>query len=339
MPALAGIGLLLASAAAGWAADFTGAAVCVECHPRQSGQSHTRHARALQPIQSSPAVAGLTERPAREPNGLLFEYAATPNGLAVTAKHGSSAVTALLEWAFGAGAQGVTPVGRIGNAYFEHRISYYTAAGRPGLTMGHASFAPANARAALGIVQPAETIARCFNCHSTGFNGATAGGFTPGVTCERCHGPGRAHVEAARQQAPAERLRKTVLNAGRFPAAAVVQICAECHRSPEAKQSRSRSPEADDPVSIRFQPIGLMASRCFRESGKLSCLTCHDPHADASRDTAHYASRCVQCHGAQTASRSRCARAAGNGDCIACHMPRSSPLPHLVFTDHRIRVR
>lgn len=291
---------------------------------------------ALRPAAASPLSPLLAERPVRERGGLEFEYSPDAKGLRVVARRNRVSATAVIEWIFGAGAQGMTPVGRAGARYFEHRISFYTASSSPGVTIGHPENRGLTPAAALGIVQPPHTIYRCFNCHAANV-GESVGGpelanAQPGVTCERCHGPGRAHIDAARR-ADAAAIRRTVLNPRRFPAAQSVQICAECHRSPD---SHSPAPEAADPASVRFQPIGLMASMCFKKSGTLSCLTCHDPHANAVRGAAaFYAQRCLGCHAASPVSR--CARET-NGDCVSCHMKTASPLKDLRFTDHRIRI-
>ena len=97
-------------------------------------------------------------------------------------------------------------------------------------------------------------------------------------------------------------------------------------------------PELEDPMSIRFQPVGLMASRCFIASRKLSCLTCHDAHENARRnDPAWYTARCLQCHQARSPTGSACKRTASE-NCLPCHMQRATPAPYLSFTDHRIRI-
>jgi hypothetical protein len=51
----------------------------------------------------------------------------------------------------------------------------------------------------------------------------------------------------------------------------------------DTSQRLSSAPEIEDPINVRFQPIGLMASRCFKSSKGLSCGSCHDPHNDGSR--------------------------------------------------------
>ncbi len=323
-------------AAVGDAQEYLGSAVCAECHRDEyQKQQQTRHARALRPILETRLPELLGGAPFRERGGAGFEYRSTGKGLQVIARKGGQQAGALLEWAFGAGAQAFTPVGRAGRIYFEHRVSYYVEPARGALTLGHPAGPSPSVTDALGMVQAPETIYRCFHCHSTGARpGAVAPDLSqmrPGIECERCHGPGGAHVSAARAPKPPAEIVRTLLNPGRFPASAVVEICAECHRlSPEG--------DGEDRLSVRFQPIGLMASRCFRASKKLSCLTCHDPHQDARHnDQAFYTAKCLGCHDPATRPGAQCRRAAKQ-DCQPCHMRRTSPAPYLSFTDHRIGV-
>ncbi|MSV28329.1 MAG: hypothetical protein EXQ52_06240, partial [Bryobacterales bacterium] len=143
-----------------------------------------------------------------------------------------------LEWCFGAGSKAYTPVGRIDGQYVEHRISWYKESGRLGLTPGHSPGRAPGAQAAAGVPQSTGNITRCFNCHASGVKpGPDLSAIVPGVTCERCHGPGGAHLDGG---------KASILNPGRMPAAAQVEICAECHRSPN-REFRSPMPELDDP--------------------------------------------------------------------------------------------
>ena len=172
------------------------------------------------------------------------------------------------------------------------------------------------------MVQDAATITRCFECHATGVKaGPDLREMIPGVTCERCHGPGATHS--------ARPTLNNIVRLSKLNASQSVQFCAECHRSAAAG--------LEDPVSIRFQPVGLMASKCYRVSGALSCVTCHAPHENLVRDSSFYTARCLGCHSANGNRPTVSCKRATRQDCLPCHMKRASPLPFLTFTDHRIR--
>jgi len=316
------LALLIALAAVPAWAQFTGARACAPCHPAQArSQAASHHATALRPAAQTDLAQRLSARPLRERSGVEFAYAQSADGVAVTVTQDAARVDAVLEWAFGAGAQAITPVGRRDGKYFEHRLSWYREAGHAARTLGHPGTPSETPEKALGITQAPAAITQCFQCHATAVKpGPDLSAMQPGVTCERCHGPGAAHVKSA---SPSDVVRLSKLSARES-----VLFCAECHRA---------TAPLDDPGSVRYQPVGLMASRCFRVSGTLSCVTCHDPHADASLDHKFYAPKCLACHATGGAPIRECRRASG-GDCLACHMKKSSPFPFLTFTDHRIRV-
>jgi hypothetical protein len=74
-------------------------------------------------------------------------------------------------------------------------------------------------------------------------------------------------------------------------------------------------------------------SQCFVKSeGKLSCFTCHAPHAAVSRGAPEYSRRCQSCH---QDVRHKTAIA---GSCTSCHMPIVKPGAGLQFANHWIGV-
>jgi hypothetical protein len=175
----------------------------------------------------------------------------------------------------------------------------------------------------------------------------------PNVSCERCHGPGRAHVAAARRGAPEAEL-SLPFGPDRWSANTLLTLCGTCHRHPSESEPDQLVPE--DSSLARFQPVGIIQSRCFKESGgAFSCVTCHDPHARVSSVRGSYEAVCLSCHGGgglpaaparATAGHAEKTRRDGNscpvsprGGCVECHMPRVDAGQNVLYADHWIRVR
>lgn len=321
---------------AGLAADYVGSSVCNECHTAEYAlQSQTHHARALRPMNDSAVRAALLKA-GQSPDHLL-QYQSGEDGIVV--REDGVGETSLLQWAFGAGAQGTTPVGRIGEQFIEHQFSFYARLAGFAPTFGH-PLRPVGAVAEMGVLQDRRTITTCFRCHATNATGGEDGPnltrMLPGVQCERCHGPGSMHVQLARNGAPRDAIRGEMVNPGRLPAKAQIAVCGECHRLPGPDMGDQ--PELEDPVTVRFAPVGLLASRCFREDKSLSCLTCHSAHANAAdRADLSYTRKCLACHAGDKRAVKRCKRRTEQ-NCLPCHMRQASLGPYLRFTNHRIHV-
>ena len=100
----------------------------------------------------------------------------------------------------------------------------------------------------------------------------------------------------------------------------------------------------------RFQPFGLAESQCFKNSkDTLSCVTCHDSHANVSTDQKAYEAVCLSCHTTVVAHRPAPMRTTliklcpvnQKDNCIRCHMPTSSVIDKTTQTrmaDHYIRI-
>jgi hypothetical protein len=87
----------------------------------------------------------------------------------------------------------------------------------------------------------------------------------------------------------------------------------------------------------------MILSKCFRQSqGRMSCITCHDPHDPPSKKdaAAYFTGKCLGCHKESScklplSSRQEKERIDG---CVGCHMPKRAIglISHSSATNHRI---
>ncbi|MEO7133181.1 MAG: tetratricopeptide repeat protein [Vicinamibacterales bacterium] len=189
-----------------------------------------------------------------------------------------------------------------------------------------------------------------------------------GIDCQRCHGPGQAHVEAIKR-GDLEASRQTIVNPAKLDRDLQLETCMQCHlestSSPLPFQIRryeqppfsyapgkkladhfihfDHAPGSgrDDKFEIAGGAYRLRKSACFQRS-KMTCVTCHDPH-DIPRGlnaVKRYVAVCESCH--QAPHRGGMPQVPGVGTsatCLDCHMPkrRTEDAVHVVMTDHYIQ--
>lgn len=185
-----------------------------------------------------------------------------------------------------------------------------------------------------------------------------------GIDCQRCHGPGRRHVEAV-QAGQKGAIRETIVNPARFTPEQQLELCMQCHLETSSRRLphsilryergafsyRPGEPLAayalhfdhapgtghDDKFEIAHHAYRLRKSACFeRSAGRLTCTTCHNPHTFELRPTA-----CTKCHATPIAHHPTPAPQPASAACAACHMPkrRTEDVVHVSMTDHFIQRR
>jgi predicted CXXCH cytochrome family protein len=220
----------------------------------------------------------------------------------------------------------------------------------------------------------------CFFCHNA-YPELPPGGDTPeadpvypaqlpeGIDCQRCHGPGSAHLEAAQQHRPAAEIRQAIVNPAGLSSGGQMEVCMQCHLEttsfvlPASIQRYGRGafsyvpgqPLADflvhfdhakgtghdDKFEIVSAAYRLRQSKCFESSGgALVCTVCHNPHRTPSDEAAaaRYRAACGSCHQSKLESLIASGRHPDQPNCVACHMGRrrTDDVVHAVITDHRI---
>ena len=323
---------------------FIGAAACRSCHPSQfASQSASGHARALFRAAAHPLAGQFASLgPLNRGPDFHFQFEMAGAGLRVRADDGRYVMELPVEWAFGAGDHAVTFVSKVSpEFYLEHSFSYYPAEGLLDLTPRHDLLPSGTLNQAMGqpikTRGPGATIQDCFGCHSTGPVTVSSSGEVqvtePGIHCEVCHGAGSAHREAAIRGDVAQAGR-LIDNPGKLSSEELNRFCGRCHRV------IGPTFDWDSPWSVRHQPPYLSRSSCFRKSGgKLSCLSCHDPHQKFIRgDAVYYRDRCIACHNAGDHPPSKTCLAQKDLNCTRCHMPAVTFNSHLTFANHWIGI-
>jgi predicted CXXCH cytochrome family protein len=226
-------------------------------------------------------------------------------------------------------------------------------------------------------------VNECFSCHNSYPQSAQAEAQTKtsnftvpafsdqvpeGIDCQRCHGPGRAHIDAAGSgKATPEAIRRLIVNPARLDRERQLETCLQCHLETTSRMASKlprydRAPFSyrpgeplsdyfsyfdyapdtghDDKFEIAHAAYRLRMSACFRAS-QMTCTTCHNPHQIPRGQQANqqYAAVCRTCHAQTHASEISAGAMPAKADCIGCHMPkrRSDDAVHVVMTDHYIR--
>ncbi|MGE3822093.1 MAG: multiheme c-type cytochrome [Isosphaeraceae bacterium] len=335
----------LASRDAPLASLFVGDSSCSDCHPGETA-SHARsgHSRTLRPAAQAGEALALDGRTFHDnEQDADWRFALRGNSLVASRKAQGELSQFIMEYAFGSGRHATTFVSLTDRnperpSSLEHRVSYFAASDALDVTPGQdasTTVDPHELSPSGRNLGPGKTL-ECFGCHATllraeGDQALDARTMVPNVTCERCHGPARAHVEAARQGR-----KGPPMPFGLRGSSADLQMrhCGFCHRHPDMAPPGEIHP--DNPGLARFQPVGLLQSSCYKKSpGGLPCTACHDPHARASTDAEGYEAACLSCHG--EAPQTSCPVSPARG-CVPCHMPARDSGQNISFHDHWIRI-
>ena len=227
-------------------------------------------------------------------------------------------IEAEVRFALGSGTRGISYLIERDGFLFQSPIAWFAQHRRWDIAPGYgeSSVRPDFERA----IQP-----DCLFCHTNQFR-AVAGTFNRyekpifrghAIGCERCHGPGELHVNAAGQSAESD---MTIVNPADLAPALRDSVCQQCHLQGSFRFARAGREPFDYRPGLplhrflavflmkkgdgrKFEAVGhdeqMEASRCFAASeGQLGCISCHDPHRlpEPATKVAYYRERCLACH-------------------------------------------
>jgi len=270
-----------------------------------------------------------------------------------------------VNWIIGSGANGFGALLQRDDFLFEAPLSFYTKPSSWGLSPGY-EFGD------YGFNRP--ILPGCIACHSGRSQAVLHGNgrfLEPpfqelAIGCENCHGPGAAHVREMQEgDSGSPSATHSIVNPAKLEPWLADNICMSCHQTGDAmilrpgKDYRDFKPGAalDDTLAIFMVPprrdspqtdllehyFSMTLSKCYRStSGRLTCITCHDPHTEPSKDEvpAFFRMKCLECHNEKSCALplSIRQRKTPPDDCAGCHMPKRSvqTIAHAVLTNHRI---
>lgn len=269
-----------------------------------------------------------------------------------------------IAYVIGAGQNGYGYLVEKGDYLFEAPLSYYT--------LSHAwNLSPGYEFADYGFLRPVPEA--CIVCHS---GRARPVENRPGlyqnlpfeqlaIGCENCHGPGELHAAERRAGAPLKGpVDLSIVNPAQLPGWLADNTCMMCHQAGDTRVLQPGKSYADfrpgeplgrtvavfaapftpasPPQSPLLQHYQLMIlSKCYRASrGRMSCITCHDPHFEPTpaEAPAYYRKKCLSCHTLRSCTLPMAQRLAKSDNCISCHMPQQKleRIAHSALTNHRI---
>jgi predicted CXXCH cytochrome family protein len=259
-----------------------------------------------------------------------------------------------LSWFAGSGRVARSYIFSSDGFLFQSPVSYYSTTGKWDLSPGYQQHSFIHLTRAVGT--------GCLQCHASRLQPVARTqnrfGVPPflegGISCERCHGPGKEHIS---RMTP-----RSIVNPAKLDAARRDSVCAQCHLTGAARIARLRAKgESYQPGALLSDYFAffvwsssgagamganshfekLQQSACKRASGdRLWCGSCHDAHGEPELATRadFYRARCQKCHERAACKESSVVRRKVEDDCIGCHMPKSQvrDTEHAVFTDHTI---
>jgi hypothetical protein len=357
------------------AIGYVGSSQCTECHLEisQKFQTHPM-AQSMNDVQGVRTIEDYEQNTSFSPDGNREYGVETVDG---TVRHfeqfrdvSGNVVyrqSESIEFAVGSGQRGRSYLLNRDGLLFMSPVTWYSEGARWDLSPGYDPHA--HPRFERRIADG------CIACHAGTVRQEQNGPnrfakepfFEMSIGCERCHGPGKEHIDLQHRPYETEP-QDSIVNPARLSPAQRESICYQCHLHGVNRVPRSGHSEfsfrpgallsdvwtvfvSGNSVKSKGAPSHAVSqveqmheSVCFKRSnGQLGCVSCHDPHSIPSKSERvnFFRERCLSCH----EEKNRCSlegparlKISPEDSCIKCHMPKlaASDVPHTSQTDHRV---
>ena len=335
--------------------DYAGSESCIQCHQVQYNMSlQSSHLKATAPAISGNVLGNFdkgnhtfiydkdTKLVMEKRNDSLYQ---------VLYKNGKEVQAHRFEIVFGSKHAQTSVYWRNNNTY-ELPLSYYNAINNWATSPGFPADKPYFDR----------KIERdCYACHSSNISSRSVNQKSDevnflsadvedvinkktivyGIDCERCHGPAKKHAEFHLKN-PNVKVANSIVSYKTLNRQQKLDACALCHAGNDGMKMKSRFDfkpgdnlsefyrSTRDPNDTTFDVHGnqfrlMSQSKCFIKSEKMDCITCHNPHENASKNLASYSKICMSCHQGLKHNETTLKTMSGSllaNNCVECHMPK-----------------
>jgi hypothetical protein len=356
---------------------YVGSSACRDCH-EEIHDAFGRHpmGNSITLVGTASPIEDYLDKNKFESGGFQYHASTIPAGTEGTPAgfhHGESLLDqdgelvfeqeVNLDFTVGSGSRGRSYLFQRGSLLFQSPLTWYVKKGIWDLAPGY--------RPADHLRFERRVDDDCLSCHAGHVNSLASfeNQYDPAepfhelsIGCERCHGPGRKHVEMHLDGIAGK--NSFIVNPGKLEPRKRESVCNQCHLAGRWRQPRfgksfldfrpgQELSEAwtvlvsgtgfDEQGEVKFTSHveQMHSSRCFQASeGSMGCISCHDPHRkpDPLQAEAFYQSRCLNCHEKNGCSEDEPTRMARDNSCVHCHMGKTNVnnIAHSSATDHRI---
>lgn len=338
--------------------DYAGSESCIQCHKTQYDMAlQSSHFKATAPAILGNVLGNFDKKGhvfIYDKNTKLVMEQRNDSLYQVLYKNGKEVEAHRFEIVFGAKHAQTSVYWREKNTY-ELPVSYYKAINGWATSPGFPADKPYFDRM---------VMKDCYSCHASNISSRSVGQKSTeknfmsmdvediidpktivyGIDCERCHGPAKDHVQFHLKN-PNVKIANSITSYKTLNRQQKLDACALCHAGNDGMKMKSRfdfkpgnnlSEFYRDTRSItdtaKFDVHGnqfrlMSQSKCFIKSEKMDCITCHNPHENASKNITSYSKICMSCHQGVKHNETTLKMTSGSllaNNCVECHMLKKS---------------